>query len=316
MSQVAIVHRYWHAGNHDHFYTANAGEIGTTTPGQAGNHGYTFESSSFSVFTHPHHGLVPVYRYWHADTHDHFYTSNAGEIGATNPGQAGNHGYVCEGILGYVSPHEFPGSVPIYRYWQEQHRDHFYTSSAAEIGTTHVGQTGNHGYKFEGIVGYGYAADNHFNVVHRYWHEANHDHFYTANAGEIGTTEKGHVGNHGYKSEGPSFYVFTHQHPGLVPVYRYWKDEHHDHFYTANAGEIGATNAGQVGNHGYKCEGILGYVSPTEFFGSIPIHRYWNEQSKDHFYTSNAAEIGTTHVGQVGNHGYKHEGILGYVPHH
>jgi len=316
MSQVAIVHRYWHAGNHDHFYTANAGEIGTTTPGQAGNHGYAFESSSFSVFTHPHHGLVPVYRYWHADTHDHFYTSNAGEIGATNPGQAGNHGYVCEGILGYVSPHEFPGSVPIYRYWQEQHRDHFYTSSAAEIGTTHVGQTGNHGYKFEGIVGYGYAADNHFNVVHRYWHEANHDHFYTANAGEIGTTEKGHVGNHGYKSEGPSFYVFTHQHPGLVPVYRYWKDEHHDHFYTANAGEIGATNAGQVGNHGYKCEGILGYVSPTEFFGSIPIHRYWNEQSKDHFYTSNAAEIGTTHVGQVGNHGYKHEGILGYVPHH
>jgi len=316
MSQVAIVHRYWHAGNHDHFYTANAGEIGTTTPGQTGNHGYAFESSSFSVFTHPHHGLVPVYRYWHADTHDHFYTSNAGEIGATNPGQAGNHGYVCEGILGYVSPHEFPGSVPIYRYWQEQHRDHFYTSSAAEIGTTHVGQTGNHGYKFEGIVGYGYAADNHFNVVHRYWHEANHDHFYTANAGEIGTTEKGHVGNHGYKSEGPSFYVFTHQHPGLVPVYRYWKDEHHDHFYTANAGEIGATNAGQVGNHGYKCEGILGYVSPTEFFGSIPIHRYWNEQSKDHFYTSNAAEIGTTHVGQVGNHGYKHEGILGYVPHH
>jgi hypothetical protein len=316
MSQVAIVHRYLKADQHDHFYTANAAEIGTTTPGQTGNHGYAYESSSFSVFTHPHHGLVPVYRYLHAGHHDHFYTSNAGEIGAVNPGQAGNHGYVCEGILGYVSPHEFPGSVPIYRYWNEQTHDHFYTANAAEIGTTQVGQTGNHGYKFEGIVGYGYAADPHFNVVHRYYHEGHHDHFYTADGGEIGTTEKGHVGNHGYKSEGPSFYIFTHQHHGLVPVYRYWKEDQHDHFYTANVAEIGATNPGQVGNHGYKCEGILGYVSPTEFYGSIPIYRYNHEQSHDHFYTSNAAEIGTTHPGQVGNHGYKCEGILGYVPHH
>jgi hypothetical protein len=313
---VSIVHRYWHAGNHDHFYTSNAGEIGTTTPGQAGNHGYAYESSSFTVFTGQHHGLVPVYRYFHGQNHDHFYTANAGEIGATAPGQAGNHGYVCEGTLGYVSPHEFPGSVPIYRYYHDQNHDHFYTTNAAEIGNTNVGQVGNHGYKYEGVVGFAYPADHHFNVVHRYYHEGHHDHFYTTNGAEIGTTEKGHVGNHGYKSEGPSFHIFTHQHHGLVPVYRYWKDDNHDHFYTANAGEIGATNVGQAGNHGYKCEGILGYVSPTEFYGSIPIYRYWHDQSHDHFYTSNQAEIGTTHVGQVGNHGYKCEGILGYVPHH
>jgi len=313
---VAIVHRYWHAGHHDHFYTANAGEIGTTTAGQTGNHGYAFESSSFTVFTHHHHGLVPVYRYFHAGHHDHFYTANAGEIGAVNPGQTGNHGYACEGTLGFVSPHEFPGSVPIYRYWHDQHHDHFYTTNAAEIGTTSVGQAGNHGYKFEGILGFAYPAEHHVAVVHRYYHEGHHDHFYTTNGGEIGTTEKGHTGNHGYKSEGPSFHVFTHHHAGLVPVYRYWKDEHHDHFYTANTGEIGATNVGQVGHHGYKCEGVLGYVSPTEFYGSIPIYRYWNDQHHDHFYTSNAGEIGTTHVGHAGNHGFKCEGILGYVPHH
>jgi len=313
---VAIVHRYFHPGHHDHFYTTNAGEIGTTTVGQTGNHGYAFESSSFTVFTGPHHGLVPLYRYIHPGTHDHFYTANPAEIGAVSPGQAGNHGYTCEGTLGYISPHEFPGSVPIYRYNHEQHHDHFYTTNAAEIGTTNVGQTGNHGYKFEGIVGFAYPADHHFNVVHRYYHEGHHDHFYTANGAEIGTTEKGHVGNHGYKSEGPSFHIFTHHHHGLVPVYRYLKESDHDHFYTANAAEIGATNPGQQGNHGYKCEGILGYVSPTEFYGSIPIYRYYNEQHHDHFYTHNGAEIGTTHVGHAGNHGYKCEGILGYVPHH
>jgi len=313
---VAIVHRYWHAGNHDHFYTANAGEIGTTTPGQTGNHGYAFESSSFTVFTHHHHGLVPVYRYWHEGTHDHFYTANAGEIGAVNPGQAGNHGYKCEGTLGFISPHEFPGSVPIHRYWHDANHDHFYTTNAAEIGTTNVGQAGNHGYKYEGVLGFAYPAEHHVNEVHRYYHDGHHDHFYTANAGEIGTTEKGQVGNHGYKSEGTAFHIFTQHHQGLVPVYRYWHDGNHDHFYTSNAGEIGATAVGQVGNHGYKCEGIVGYVSPTEFYGSIPIYRYWQDQHHDHFYTSNAGEIGTTQVGHVGNHGYKFEGILGYVPHH
>jgi len=206
--------------------------------------------------------------------------------------------------------------VPIYRYNKDENHDHFYTANAGEIGTTTVGQVGNHGYKFEGIVGYGYPGDHHLAVVHRYYHEGLHDHFYTTNGGEIGTTEKGHVGSGGYKSEGPAFDIFTQQLHGLVPVYRYYQDAIHNHFYTENAGEIGTTHAGQVGNHGYKCEGILGYVAPHEFSGSIPIYRYNNDQVQDHFYTTNAGEIGTTHVGQVGNNGYKFEGILGHVPHH
>jgi len=130
---VTVVYRYWHPGNNDHFYTTNAGEIGTTTQGQSGNHGYQSEGSGFTVFTHPHHGLVPIYRYWHAGNHDHFYTANAGEIGTTTQGQTGNHGYQCEGILGYLSPNEFPGSAPIYRYWKDDTHDHFYTTNAAEL---------------------------------------------------------------------------------------------------------------------------------------------------------------------------------------
>jgi len=269
------------------------------------------------VFNHHHHGLVPIYRYWHAGNHDHFYSSNPQEIGATNVGQTGNHGYTCEGILGYVSPHAFPGSVPIHRYWKDQTHDHFYTCNDHEIGATHAhGAVGNHGYKYEGALGYAYVAQHNLTTVHRYWHEAKHDHFYTANTGEIGTTQTGHVGNHGYKCEGISFHLFSFQHPGLIPVYRYWNEAKSDHFYTANSGEIGATNPGQAGNHGYTCEGILGYVSPTEFFGSVPVYRYFHGANSDHFYTSNAQEIGATNPGQAGNHGYTCEGILGYVPHH
>jgi len=314
---IAHVYRYWHAGLKDHFYTTNPAEIGTTTTGQTGTHGYVSEGEAFTVFTHHHHGLVPVYRYYLAASSDHFYTANPNEIGATHVGQHGAHGYLCEGTLGYVSPHAFPGSVAIHRYYSEAQKDHFYTCNDQEIGATHaIGSVGHHGYKYEGVLGYAYVAQHNLTTVHRYWHEGSKDHFYTANGNEIGTTHTGHVGNNGYKCEGVSFHLFSHQHPGLIPVYRYWKAAASDHFYTANPGEIGATVVGQHGNHGYVCEGILGYISPTEFFGSIPVYRYWHAGNTDHFYSTNSAEIGTTVVGQHGNHGYVCEGILGYTPHH
>jgi len=284
------VHRYWQESTHDHLYTANAAEIGTTHVGQVGNHGYKYESEAFTVFNHHHAGLVPVYRYWQESTHDHLYTANPAEIGTTHVGQTGNHGYKCEGVLGYVSPVEFPGSVPIYRYWADGTHDHLFTSNAQEIGTTHVGQTGNHGYKCEGVIGYAYPAQHNVKPVYRYWADGTHDHLYTVEPNEIGTTNAGQTGNHGYKCEGVAFHVFTHHHHGLVPVYRYWAEGTHDHLYTANAGEIGATNPGQTGNHGYKCEGVLGYVSPTAFHGGIPVYRYWQESTHDHHYSTNAGE--------------------------
>jgi hypothetical protein len=307
---ISIVHKYWQEDNHDHFYTTNVGEIGTTQVGHKGNHGYKYEGEAFTVFNHHHAGLHPVYRYYHEHHHDHHYTANPNEIGKHHAGEVGNHGYKCEGILGYVSDVEFPGSVPIYRYYQDGTHDHFYTTNAAEIGTTHVGQKGNHGYSCEGVLGYAYPAQHHLASVHRYWDAQHHDHFYTSNHAELGG------GGQGYTAEGTPFHVFNHHHHGLVPVYRYWHPHHHDHFYTANAGEIGTTQVGHEGSHGYKCEGILGYVSQTHFHGSLPVHRYWHEGHHDHLYTTDVGEIGTVNAGQVGNHGYKYEGILGYVPHH
>jgi hypothetical protein len=310
----AVVHRYYQPSLHDHLYTTNAAEIGVTKPGQSGIHGYTYESSTFTLFTHPDHGLLPVYRYYHSFYHDHFYTTNIGEIGVMKAGQTGNRGYKCEGIIGYVSPKEFPGSVPIYRYYLESTHDHFYTINAAEIGTTTPGQKGNFGYKFENILGYTYRYEPHIKPVQRYYHEVHHDHFYTTNPDEIGTTTPGQKGNHGYKHENTDFHIFTYYSEGLVPMFRYYNESRHDHFYTINADEIGTTTPGQTGNYGYKCEDPLGYVSPTEYFGSVPIYRYFHEKNLDHFYTTNPAEIGTTSLGQTGNHGYKFECIAGYVP--
>ena len=85
---------------------------------------------------------------------DHFYTTNAAEIGTTTPGSTGQYGYVSEGIAGYCFPSAAAGTVPLYRYWKGSVSDHFYTTNAAEIGTTKSGQAGNYGYVSEGVACY------------------------------------------------------------------------------------------------------------------------------------------------------------------
>jgi len=302
------VYRFWNANAHDHFYTTNANETGPHA-------GYASEGQAFHLSTVGYPGFVPVYRYYLAAHNDHFYTTNASEIGVTQHGQVGNFGYVCEGLLGYIAQNQVPGSVPVYRYNHAANHDHFFTTNAGEIGVTGQGQTGNHGYQCEGVLGYAFssAASGLTQPVYRYWKDANHDHFYTTKVNEIGTVQNGAVGNFGYKCEGVAFQVFTHALPGLVPVYRYWLEGSADHFYTANGAEIGVTQEGASGKFGYKCEGVLGYVSTTQFPGTVPVYRYYHDANHDHFYTHNVGEIGVAQEGATGNHGYRCEGVLGYA---
>ena len=148
---------------------------------------------------------------------------------------------------------------------------------------------------------------------YRYYKHNGFDHFYTTNPKEIGTVVPGTVGKHDYKSEGIACRIFRYQYIDLSPLYRYWKAGNTDHFYTLDKDEIGTTKKGEVGNHGYKSEGIAGYCSRFQLSGTIPLYRYWHEKNGDHFYTTDANEIGTTSPGQTGSHGYKSEGITCYV---
>ncbi len=150
--------------------------------------------------------------------------------------------------------------------------------------------------------------------IYRYYKGNRNDHFYTQNAREIGTTRPGRMGRHGYKSEGTAFYLSSHGRHGMVPLYRYWKHSIVDHFYTTNGNEIGTTQRGRTGRHGYKYEAIIGYCYGRYKRGTIPLYRYWKHgRFGDHFYTTNIREIGTGRKGRMGRHGYKSEGITCYV---
>ena len=169
------------------------------------------------------------------------------------------------------------------------------------------------------FVGLSYAACYNgesklaFAPLFRYW--SGKDHFYTTNWDEIGQVIPGRRGKHGFVAEGIACMLVTRKtsYGGPIPLFRYFKAAGVDHFYTTNSGEIGKTMHGQLGNHGYRSEGIAGYCYPKPTKDTVPLYRYWNPSITNHFYTTNTAEIGTTTPGKKGKHGYISEGIVCHV---
>lgn len=128
------VHRMYHSGSGEHFYTSARGE-GIPI-------GYHEEAADyFQLSSGPAPGLVPLHRCL-MNYGKHFYTTAANCEGVT-PGTE-------EGTLGYLSPTPRCGAVPLFRSYNPNSRDHFYTVDASE----HANATSANGYTDEGIVGY------------------------------------------------------------------------------------------------------------------------------------------------------------------
>jgi uncharacterized protein DUF5648 len=70
-------------------------------------------------------------------------------------------------------------------------------------------------------------------------------------------------------------------------VYRYWRTgDAGDHFYTANPNEVPPSE--------YNVnipEGIAFYAYPSAINGAVPVYRYINTSTADHFYTKNPLEL-------------------------
>jgi hypothetical protein len=135
-------------------------------------------------------------------------------------------------------------TVPLFRYWNPQNTDHFYTTNWAELGG------GKFGWGFEGIQCYIAPQQAPGTVpLYRYWNAGIADHFYTTNWAELGG------GRFGWAYEGVQGYVYSQPAVNRVPLYRYWNAGIGDHFYTTNWAELGA------GRFGWNFEGIQCYVA-------------------------------------------------------
>lgn len=126
------VHRSYHPGSGEHFYT--------TTRGEGGGLGFREEAADyFHLSTSPAPGLQPLHRCL-LNANKHFYTTAPNCEGA-----AGTE----EGTLGYLSPTPQCGAVPLHRSFNPSSGDHFDMTDAGE----HARATHGGGYNDEGITG-------------------------------------------------------------------------------------------------------------------------------------------------------------------
>lgn len=119
------IYRFY--GYQKHFMTPSYAEGAST--------GYVFETTGFHLFPAADSGLKALYRCNNAIYNDHFVST-----------QSNCEGFTQEGIYGYASISEYPGSYPLYRFYRGTTRDHLITINYSE------GASG--GYLYEGILGY------------------------------------------------------------------------------------------------------------------------------------------------------------------
>ena len=144
-----------------------------------------------------------------------------------------------------IGPSTTTVPVPLYRYWNSNSSEHFYTTDWGELGA------GKFGWVFETIQCNVDARQAGSNVpLYRYWNSNGADHFYTTNYDELGS------GKFGWVFESVQCYVYAQPKAGVVPLYRYWNSNGADHFYTTDWNELGN------GKYGWIYELIQCYVYP------------------------------------------------------
>jgi hypothetical protein len=127
---------------------------------------------------------------------------------------------------------------PVYRFWSDTLKGHFYTISETERDKLINNYSAV--WTYEGPAFYAFASSDQpagTIPVYRFWSDRLGDHFYT-----ISPTERDkliHTYSHVWTYEGPAFYVYAEdQHPAQTrPVYRFWSNVLGHHFYTISPSE-------------------------------------------------------------------------------
>lgn len=147
----------------------------------------------------------PVYRFWSDSMRSHFYTISPSEkdmVISTYPPTDWRY----EGTVYYAFTSQQPGTIPLYRFWSDQFRGHFYTADEAEKNYV-INTYGTSTWRYEGIAYYVYPLtySGSSKNVDRFWSDAYHHHFYTADAGESNTVRT--TMTDVWRYEGPRFKV-------------------------------------------------------------------------------------------------------------
>jgi hypothetical protein len=129
--------------------------------------------------------LQPVYRFWSPAYARHFYTLDEAERGKVLNDYADI--WIPEGVAYYAFANDAEADTsPVYRFWSDSLRSHFYTLSQSERDKLINDPV--HLWTYEGIAFYAYAGDRSpvgTNPVYRFWSGELGSHFFTASDAEM-----------------------------------------------------------------------------------------------------------------------------------
>lgn len=150
---IAPIYRFWAPVNQRHFYTINQAERDKLINKHAAT--WTYEDVAFYTFqTDIIPGTSPIYRFWSSRLFSHFYTMNEAEKDKLIAQYDYTWTYEGPVFYAYAEGQQPPDSRPVYRFWSEPNRTHFYTISESEKDKL-ISQY-SHVYTFEGVAWYAY----------------------------------------------------------------------------------------------------------------------------------------------------------------
>lgn len=137
-----------------------------------------------------------------------------------------------EGGAWYAYPSKTAETVPVYRFWSDNFKSHFFTTSESEKNKLIAGDTN---WWYEGVAWNAYsnkAADT--VPVYRFWSANFRSHFFT-----ITESEKDNLiaNDTNWWYEGIAYYVHKNQAADTKLVYRFWNDSYRSHFFTISESE-------------------------------------------------------------------------------
>ena len=135
----------------------------------------------------------------------------------------------------------YPEITPVYRFWSENRKSHFFTSSLTERDFV-IATYDDRDWLYEGEAWKAFAgAGNPGTIpVFRFWSQTYQGHFYTASASERDAV----IANYDdvvWRYEGPAYWVYPYDPDDFTSqvdyVYRFWSEQNKHHFYTASYDE-------------------------------------------------------------------------------
>ncbi len=148
------VYRFWSPVKKRHFYTISGAERDRVI--REWPDVYSYEDVAFYAYYKPSEpGLAPVHRFWSPTLQAHFWTVSEEEKNLIIAEQAKT--WVYEGIVFYAYPSgkQPLGTFPVYRFWSDALKQHFYTLD--EIEKDYVVKVYPHIWSFETIAWYAFG---------------------------------------------------------------------------------------------------------------------------------------------------------------